>query len=251
MDWEDELFYNVYQSSGWDEEEGSWGNENYAEDYWWEGDYQNPDNPNPHWMDIMAKGYEYCVNGECEWLVEPSTYHDSLLEDAPEFYDQIYNMSPEDAAEWMSNHDNHGNDHVYAYGIGLQQHIDSGVFDLRGFDAFEHDYSKYFTAYDETREGLVSEMTDESIEKMTDEYGGMNQLIASKTGKFNLESGRANDLWTGLKDTLSRKINLEEIEEDLEIRGLRDRYERGFYNQALVVGRATPLFLNPDYEDDD
>jgi hypothetical protein len=242
-DWENELLANVFESSDYI------GSTDYATQEEFLADNPEYELLAQPWMGEFANFYDQAMDDlvdygeEMGWDLEVSYFDDFNSMDEilgylePLMENDQFDYWTQPIQSWLDIHA----DQIAAWEEG-QWHSE--------YWDWKDDFGKYFTAYDKTKEELVSEMTNESIGKLADEYGKMNQVIASKTGKFNLESGRANDLWTGLKDNLSRKINLEEIEEDLEIRGLRDRYERGFYNQALEVGRATPLFLNPDYEPD-
>ena len=118
---------------------------------------------------------------------------------------------------------------------------------------WKSEYGKYFQPYNIRKENILQEMTDEKITGLTDEFGEVNKTIASNIGLTNLDSGRMQSLWGGVKDSLQNKINIAELEEDLGIEGLRNAYERGFYNTAMELGGLMPGMFNPDidYDTDD
>ena len=111
-------------------------------------------------------------------------------------------------------------DEIGNFMSGYLEDYASGMAEGQIWWDWKDDYGKYFQPYNTRKENILQEITDEKITGLTDEFGEVNKAIASNIGLTNLDSGRMQNLWGGVKDSLQNKINIAELEEDLGIESL-------------------------------
>ena len=254
----DQLWWNVFMASDY----GSAGP--YDDPEYTMGNYEDPSNPNPHWSDFYGS-YDYFGEYDGEWVNYEGATFQEMLGDFDEAYGMdtatdILDMSPEEAAEYLYDiHDSmeigeDGYDGIY---LGMAQLIEdraaNDYFDTSAtpYGDWAGEWSKYVQSYNPRQELLAKEQTDAQIDKWSKEYGDTSQLIASQLGKLNLASGRSNDLWSTVKDSLDLKIEKGRLQDEINIAEMQAAYIRQFYGDVFDVALGSQEMLDPDFDPDE